>query len=421
MPNQPVTFKTSELAEAFLGEWVSDCPFLAHTSNYIEKKFTAGNGTTINVALPSIPKGGEGAELDEANLGYDKGSVELTLKQHNVAVAPEAAIVAHDINDLSEQVLAPYANTLAHDVQSDLYAKALGSAGHVEIITGANPGEVSKNALRIASMKLDKFYAAGAQRYACVDPMILAGASDFVNIFLPGEISKGIWADCAIGKFAKAEYYSMADCRNITGVSLAGATVSDAAEGDDELELTWSTFPFSADDVIPAGLPFKVQSGTTPVYYKIDMYGHKSPEEYVFVVKEDHVVTAAEVTAGALTVKINKISTNDATTGNRALMNISALPNSVDGNDVVDVLTAGKTYATGLIYDKKAVITAQAKLAKLTGTDSRVAAESPTGAVIQCTVGQEIKQGRDIYRWDALTGCVVPRPSWTTGLYLQMD
>lgn len=391
-----ITFKTSQIAALFANQTAKNLPILMNANRQFEDKFVAGNGTTIDIALPDYGTVTDGATINAStDLNYSAGSVPLSLTQKKVAFGGDQVTVAHDIEDFNEQVVTPFSNNLANQIEKGVGENLVTKASTALVVSASTPfGSLADGIARIRDS-----YSYG-QLFGALNPKLSAKvAQTGLNLFNPTSAISEIFNSVAVGSFGGADFYHTANIRDldlsVTGADLgAGAVSADVTEGATTIALKTLT-----GSKILAGTPFTIAG-----VYSLDVYGNSTG-----VLKQFVALADATVTSGAATVTVAKI----ITTGPSA--NCSKLPEKDDVSAAV--LTAHK-WMRGAIYDKQSLVFGLASLADIAGTESKTITD-PQGLSLRVTRGPDIMNGREIVRVDALTGSAVIRPEWAVSLYLK--
>ena len=417
-------FNPSQISAAFAGAWPSESPFIMNTNRTLDKNFRAGHGATMDINVPPYAEMSTGPALPPG-LDYTSGVRPLTLHQYKVGFEGSMPELSLDLVDYTEEVIKPYVQSLAAQIEELALKDSMTAANQavvVNVISGgarvAGLADVQK--LRKAVNVIRANRSLGS-RFGQINPLMLDEVTDLKDRFLPSDIAKSMWADAEIGQMGGAKWIANSNCAPHVAGSLvdesAGVRAYDidtaASEGDSTLKIAATgSSTLTAGETINKGDVFTVAG-----CYTVDIYGNAGNALKAFIVTEDHEVTAAEATAGVFTVKVAPMYTN-GTYGSKALCNVSALPaaNAV----VTKVLTAGKSYATGLVYDKDSVFVGQAKLKEMPGTDSWDEAQAPNGLMVRFYEGPDPRGGVAISRWDTMIGWTTARSQWSTALYLEL-
>ena len=416
-------FNPNQLSAALAAKWPGESPFIMNTNRQLDKDFRAGNGATMNINVPPYAEVTTGPALTAGQLDYTSGVRPLTLTQYKVGFAPSLMQRSLDLVSFTEEVVKPYAQSLAASVEEAALKDSMVAANQAVVLNTISGGarvagvaDVQKMRKAVNVIRANRSLGA---RFGQVNPLILDEVTDVKERFLPSDIARSMWADAEIGIMGGAKWLANPNCAPHVAGSLVDAsagvrayTVDTAsAEGDTTLKIAVTgSSALTAGETIKKGDVFTVAG-----VYTVDIFGNAGNNFKAFIVTEDHEVTAAEATASAFTVKVGAIYT---TTGSKALCNVSALPaaNAV----VTKVLAASKSYATGLVYDKDSVFVGQAKLREMAGTEGWAEAQAPNGLYVRYTVGPDIKAGEEVGRWDTLIGWQTARSQWSSALYLEL-
>lgn len=421
-------FTTNQIAEAFASKIPSQLPFLANINRTLDRKVRAGNGATYNIVLPDYSRVGDGPAIEESELAYETGVRSVTLEQNHVAFGATQDTRTLDIIDFAELVVKPYAQSFASHIQRKALRQARRACASAVVLNatetaGRIAGVLDFLKFRQSSGILEKARAGAGNFFGIIDPLVMASATNIANYFLPAEVAGKAWRDSVLGRYANAEWMTTADLDEFEAGTLAreGITfkVATAPTGTTitELEISYTvgtgaTAP-AADQTIKAGEVINVAGCSVA-----DIYGKPlNAVPLAFVVKTDHAITAAEVSAKKFTVEVETVLVNDGA-ANRATGTCAAAP--VANAAVTFLFREGKTYATGIEWQRDAIWSAQTKLLKMSGTAEMGEAEARNGLIVAYTTGPDIMKGREIGRWDTMFGMTTARPQWATALYLEL-
>ena len=419
-------FNPSQISAAFAGAWPSESPFIMNTNRTADKNFRAGNGATMNINVPPYAEVTTGPALP-AGLDYTSGVRPLVLHQYKVGFEGSMPELSLDLVSYTEEVIKPYVQSLAAQVEELALKDSMVAANQAVVVNTISGGarvaglaDVQKMRKAVNVIRANRSLGS---RFGQVNPLMLDEVTDLKDRFLPSDIARSMWADADIGMMGGAKWLANPNCAPHVAGSLVDAsagvrayTVDTAsAEGDTSLKIAVTgSSALTAGETIKKGDVFTVAG-----VYTVDIFGKPGNALKAFIVTEDHEVTAAEATASAFTVKVAAMYTNDESSGgSKALCNVSALPAA---SAVVNkVLTAGKSYATGLVYDKDSVFVGQAKLKEMPGTNSWDEAQAPNGLMVRFYEGPDPRGGVAISRWDTMIGWTTARSQWSTALYLEL-
>lgn len=417
------SFNPNKLSAAFAAKWPLESPFVMNTNRTLDKNLRAGNGATMNINVPPYAEVTTGAALTGGQLDYTSGVRALTLTQYKVGFAPTQMQRSLDIVDMAEEVVKPYAQSLAATIEEIALKDSMCAANQAAVVNvvsgGARVAGVADVQKLRAAVNVIRANRSLGSRFGQINPLMLDSVTDVKERFLPSDIARSMWADAEIGAMGGAKWLANSNCApHVAGTlenesdSVRAYAVSTAAnEGDTSLVIAVTgSSSLTASETIKKGDVFTVAGCKT-----VDIYGKAGNALKAFIVTEDHEVTAAEATASAFTVKVAPMYT---ISGSKALCNVSALPaaNAV----VTKVLAASKSYSTGLVYDKDSVFVGQAKLLEMAGTEGWAEAQAPNGLIVRYTEGPDIKAGETVGRWDTLIGWTTARSQWSTALYLEL-
>lgn len=425
-------FNPSQISAAFAAKWPGECPFIMNTNRQLDKNFRAGNGATMNINVPPYAEVTTGPALP-ANLDYTSGVRALTLHQYKVGfegTLPERDL---DLVDYTEEVIKPYAQSLASQVEELALKDSMAVANQAVVVNAVRSGsrisglaEVQKLRRSVNMIRANRSLGA---RFGQINPLMLDEVTDVRERFLPPDIARSMWVDAEIGAMGGAKWLANANCAPHVAGTLADALEDDGtnkrvftvdatlAEGATALTIavdSSGTGTLVEGETVKKGDVFYVDG-----CYTVDIFGKAGNAPKAFTVIEDYTVTSADETAGKFTVKIAPVYTNDeANGGSKALCNVSALPAA--GAMVKKLFSAEKSYATGLVYDRDSVFVGQAKLLEMAGTESWAEAQAPNGLMVRFYEGPDIRGGVVVSRWDTMIGWQTARTQWSTALYLEL-
>ena len=414
-------FNPSQISAAFAAKWPGECPFIMNTNRQLDKNFRAGNGATMNINVPPYAEVTTGPALP-ANLDYTSGVRALTLHQYKVGfegTLPERAL---DLVDYPEEVIKPYAQSLASQVEELALKDSMAAANQAEVVNVVQGGarvaglaDVQK--LRKAVNMIRANRSLGA-RFGQINPLMLDEVTDVRERFLPSDIARSMWADAEIGQMGGAKWLANPNCAPHVAGSLADTDVLAVGTAPSEGA---TTLVLSVDDGNGNGASAACDIKAGDVFYvdgvyTVDIFGKPGNALKAFTVLEDVSIAAGDT---SVTVKIAPIHTNDeANGGSKALCNVSSLPAA--SATVKKAFSAGKSYATGLVYDRDSVFVGQAKLLEMAGTESWAEAQAPNGLMVRFYEGPDIRGGVVVSRWDTMIGWQTARTQWSTALYLEL-
>lgn len=415
-------FNPSEISAAFAGAWPAESPFIMNTNRSLDKSIKAGNGSTMDVNVPPYAEMSTGPALPPNN-DYTSGVRTLKLTQYKVGFEGTMPELSLDLVDYTEEVVKPYVQSLAAQIEELALKDTMVAANQalvVNVVSGgarvAGLADVQKMRKAVNIIRANRSLGS---RFGQINPLMLDEVTDVKDRFLPSDIARSMWADAEIGAMGGAKWLANSNCApHVAGTLVdesasvrAYAVSAASSEGDTTLAIkATGSSALAAGETIKKGDVFAVAG-----CYTVDIYGKPGNALKSFIVVEDHEVTAAEASAGAFTVKVAAMYTNS---GSKALCNVSALP-AADAV-VHKVLTAGKSYATGLVYDKDSVFVGQAMLKPMPGTDSQAEAMAPNGLMVRFYEGPDPRGGVAISRWDTMIGWTTARSQWSTALYLEL-
>lgn len=398
------SFKVSQIAIPFLAEYADALPILINTNKQLDKEFRAGTGVTMTMVIPDHPEVTDGPSLNPSIvgsdvLGYSAGSKTLTLVQRKVAIGADQVQRALDISDFRGQVAKPYAAKLASQIQK-LAAKEVQLHAAHQIVLGGTKNFEEIGGL-IASIRASRSYD---DLFGALSPQLNSKViSSGIQFFNPSTQISDMFKSAKLGMYNTVEFYSTPDVVGLTTGTLAlgsGTALkvkTTLVSGDTKLTLKVVGGTATLTGTVKAGQVFTVAGSEA-----VDIYGVSVGTPYAFVVLADKTASGNEI---ELTVDPVYV-----TADNRALANVSAYP--VADAAVTQVHASNASYLGGIIWDKQSLMFGSAKLAPMAGTESMVSDDAPNGVSITVTHGPDIMEGREICRFDTLTGFALVRKNW---------
>jgi hypothetical protein len=239
-----------------------------------------------------------------------------------------------------------------------------------------------------------------------------------IKFYNPAPQISELFKNGALGRFDTAECFVTPDFSNYTwtdGLTLGGGTTlkgaiafaTDATLGtksSTSVVLTVSGGTATMTGTVLAGTPFSIAG-----LNKTDIYGNDAGYPFIFVVQS----TSSAAAGNSVTVTTQPIFATGPNKNITTAVDVSAAT-------VSNLLTSGKLYAIGSIWDKSALAFGEAKLPPIMGAQSE-SFEDPQGLSVTASVGPSIQSGYGVLRYDALTGSALPRPIWAHNMYMALN
>jgi len=376
---------TEDRAMLITAEVKAQAPILGLINTDLKSEFGSESGDTVSALIPGFGTVNEGVALPANPADYA-----LSIQKVPLQVTPKNNPASYDFVDASvrignfqEKVAKPYGAHLASYVRREAFHAILGGATKAFVVDSLANFRFSVLGEAIAAIEDSNI---GGKISGVLSNRIKASVvNSGLNQFQNGSVAFDLWKG-KIQNFDGADFVTQSEITKVVAPAITGGTVSAAvAEGADQISVTFSGI--SAATEIPAGYVFKVAGvNSVDIFKNDDGYGR------AFVVLEK-ATTAAN---GAVTLKIARIYAT-----NPALKNATALPAS--GAAITLLLTGGKTYHTGAIFDQNSTGYASAAIKEAPGCDS--ATSTVDGYVnVRMTAQYQIQQGLNIVRFDILTG-----------------
>lgn len=392
-------FTLTSVAVPFAAKFEESLPVLMHSNKQLDKEFGNGTGTTITMIIPDHPDITTGAAVG-GSLGYTSGTRTLTLTQRNVAIDANSVVRALDIHNFDEQVAKPYAAKLGSEIQKEAIDTIQKNADYQLVFAGtALFNEVSD---AVAGIRDARSFG---NLCGAVSPQLGAKiAQSGFTFFNPQSNLSEIWKNSKLGTFQTAEWFQTPDVTSLsTGTCdlSATATVTTTISADGVTTLAITDASLAGGETVKAGQGFQV-AGVNMV----DIYGQDIGVPYTFVAQAD-----ATATAGALsiTIKEPKFSAPE--------QNVSG--NILAGAVVTQLQDASSSYLGGIVYDDMSLLFGSAKLAPIAGVEEKQMVVGKALAV-KTSKGPDITNGREVVRWDCLTGSALVRTNWAAALWFKV-
>lgn len=423
----------NKLAGVLAFKLAQNLPVLLNTEQQVSKEvFESGrgaNGLTMNYVLPDYGKVGTGPVIDDAQMDYTAGTVPVTLRQYNIpfsagqysATYPDAGFTnvggtvqtRNMLLDMEKQVKMPLGANLASQLQKRTITAGMRGAGFAAVVTKTELDSGSKTLWDAFSEATAAIRNARAddEVFGVVSPQGAAKAArGAANLFHPGDQISKLWTKCELGEFTTAKWFTSAD-----------VPVFELAADDDPCAFSSVVYDptnpgvvtvSAAGGAVKAGTPFTIAG-----INQVDPLGNDTGNAFVFVVQED-----AE--SGATELKIQRLYTKGA------LKNVNRLPGHTQGWDETTsgdtysdastaLLTAGKRYATGLVWAKPGLATAWGQMDNLDGANNF--SFNANGLVFYGASFADIMKRRNIWRLDALKGETVTLNNWVSSIFVGLN
>lgn len=388
---------TSSMAVPFVAEIESNLAVLSNGNVQFNKEYVAGNGTTIDILIPSYGSTAVGADISSRISDVKNTKVSVTLLQYSDGIALDMVEQALKISDFAGQIAEPYGAKFASDIQKIAINELKLNADNFALVTtGAGAAgylDISKGIAALNSAR------STGEKFGVMSPDLATAVQNSGINFFQADL-KDSFVNGKLGTFRGTRFFETADMSTV---------------------LTTATFAIDATAVITyteGASTLAIGTGTNTGTLKagqvlnavgvnsVDIYGNSTGKPYAIVVLED--VTFA---ANAATVKVKPMY---FTAGPNK--NVSATPNA---KVVSSVHAASKNYQSVLVWDKQAFITASAKLKGLAVSEKKGANGKVMNSLLQIT--SDGLKGIDILRWDVLVGFKLARSNWVSRVDVLMD
>lgn len=389
------TFTTTQVAVPMAVKTAQNLPILLNSNKQLDTEFKAGNGSSMNIVIPQHPDVTTGAVVTEGQMAQVTGSVALTLTQRKVAIGADQVVRALDIKDFDSQIASPYGARLASEIQTEAANEVLLQADSEVVITSATGFQGIADA--VSYIRAARSYG---DLFGAFSPVMAAKVSGSgLGFFNPSAQVTEMYKENAIGRFAQAEWFTTPDVGNLVTGTLAttSGTLSVTANTSGE-----GTTALTLDATTVAGTLTKGESFTIDGVNRVDIFGNDTGIPFVFVAQA--LATAA---ANSITVTVQPLY---FAAGAKKNVSVTAI---LADKAVTLKLDRSATYARGIVWDKMSLYFGSASLAPMAGSDAKVI-NDPKGLSMTCTKGPDIMNGREIVRWDTLTGFKLARPSWAS-------
>jgi len=394
---------TEERAMLITAEVKAQAPILGLINTDLKSEFGAESGDTVSALIPGFGKVNEGVALPS-----DPNDYALSIQKIPLQVTPKNNPASYDFVDASvrignfdEKVAKPYGANLASHVRREAFNAILGGATKQFVLASLNDLKFSVLGQAIAAVEDSNM--GGKINCVLSNRLRATVVNSGLNQFQNGSVAFELWKG-KIQNFDGADFVSQSEINKFKAPAFTSASITtNAAEGGDSLNISF--VGMAAGTVIPAGYVFKIAGINS-----VDIFKKEDGYERAFVVQE-----SITHNGGTTPVAVN-VGKMYAT--NPALKNISKLP--VNGDNVTILLTGGKNYHTGVVFDQNSTGYASAAIKEAPGCDS--ATSTIDGFVnVRMTAQYQIQQGLNIVRFDILTGGKSLYGQGVAGLWVPID
>ena len=388
-------FGLTSVAVPFIAQFAGKLPILMNANKQFDKEYKSGTGSSISILIPDHPDVQTGAGVGSGS-NYTSGSVTLSLTQRNVSIDATQIVRALDIHDFEGQVAKPYGAKLASTIQTIAADEIKLNADTQSVLSTAN---FAGMATVIAGIRKARSYG---ELCGALDPQLSATiAGTGTSLFLPSNVSNDLHKDANLGRYHTAEFYETPD---ITALATGTATVDGDVDG---LVNTEGATTISIDGITGATGTIKAGQGFTIAGLNaVDIYGVDIGKPYVFVALAD-----ASVASNAVDITVKPLYFAEG-----PMKNISGVV--ADGLAVTQLQDASSSYMAGIIWDKMSLAFGAAALAPISNTDTKTINDS--GLSVSVTKGADISAGKEIVRWDTLTGFKLIRSNWASVVWFKV-
>lgn len=387
---------TSNIAIPFIAEVESALPVLANGNVQFNKNFVGGNGTSMDILLPSYGNTvGIGADVTGDISDVTNGKKTITLTQYHKALSLTQVEQSLQLSSFEDQVAVPFGNKLASDIQKIAIEELRLGASNVSVVaTGAGAAsylDISKGISAVNSSR------SMGDKFGIMSPDVATAVQNSGVNFFQADL-KDSFVNGKLGTFRGTRFFETQD---VGDVFTAGAATGTLTVG--------AAYTAGATSITIAGGTGTLKKGdafTIANIYGVDVFGIATSKLYSFVVQAD-----VTLSSGGTAVTIRPVYATGA------LKNVSALP--TNGASAVRIHAAGVNYGTVIVWDKQAFVTASAKLQKL----SQVETKSVSGKVMGLSVstGTDVVKGFDLVRFDVLAGFAVIYPQMVAVVSVKLD
>jgi len=393
---------TEERAMTITAEVKAQAPILGLINTDLKSEFGAASGDTVGALIPGYGEVAEGVELKgtaaDRQLSIQK--VPLTVSPKNIAASYDFVDASVRLGNFDQKVAKPYGAHLASHVRKEVFATILGGATRqfvLDNIANLKFGRIGKIIAAIEDSNM------GGQINCVLSNRMTAALTDSgLNQFQNGSVAFQLWQG-VIKNFDGADFVSQSEVIKFKAPNITGGTVvTPPSEGGEVITVKFSNI--STVTEIPAGYVFTVAGvNSVDIFKKDDGY------DRAFVVTKPTQTTAD----GTAALNISPIWATVS-----ALKNATALPAA--NAQIGIVLSAGKTYHTGAVFDQNSIGYASAAIKEAPATDSAVS--TIDGYVnVRMTAQFNIETGQNTVRFDILTGGKTLYGQGVAGLWVAVE
>lgn len=388
---------TSSMAVPFVAEIESNLPVLANGNIQFNKEFVAGNGTTVDILIPSYGSTAVGADITARISDVKNTKVSVTLLQYSDGIALAMVEQALKVSDFAGQIAEPYGAKFASDIQKVAINELKLNADNVSVVTtGAGAASYTDISKGIAALNSSR---STGEKFGVMSPDLATAVQNSGINFFQADL-KDSFVNGKLGTFRGARFFEtpdMADILTIGAQTITTVTVASYTEGAATMSISGTAL---------TGTLVKGQVLNLAGVNSVDIYGHDTGKLYAVTVLAD--VTAA---GNAATISVKPIYW---TAG--PAKNVTVTP---VGKAVTSLHAASTTYQSVLIWDKQAFITASAKLKGLAVSEKKGANGKVMNSLLQVT--SDGLKGIDILRWDVLMGFKLARSNWVARVDVKLS
>lgn len=387
---------TSSMAVPFVAEIESNLPVLSNGNVQFNKEFVAGNGTTIDILIPSYGNTGTGADISGRISDVKNTKVPVTLVQYSDGITLDMVEQALKVSDFAGQIAGPYGAKFASDIQKVAVNDLKLSADNVSVI-GTGSGAVTYTDISKGIAALNSARSSG-EKFGAMSPDLATAVQNSGINFFQADL-KDSFVNGKLGTFRGARCFEtpdLADVLSIGAQTITTVTCTAYTEGAATMAIGGTALV----GTLKAGQVLNLAGVNS-----VDIYGNDAGKLYAVTVLAD--VAAA---ANAATIAVKPIWWTAGPNKNVTVTPVAKALTSLHA--------ASTTYQTVLFWDKQAFITASAKLKGLAVSEKKGASGNVMNSLLQVT--SDGLKGIDVLRWDALLGFAIARSNWVSRVDVKM-
>ena len=387
---------TSSMAVPFVAEIESNLPILANGNTQFDKNFVAGNGTSIDVLIPSYGNTGTGADISGRISDVKNTKVSVSLIQYSDGITLDMVEQALKVSDFAGQIAGPYGAKFASDIQKVAVNELKLNADNVAVI-GTGAGAVTYTDISKGIAALNSARSSG-EKFGVMSPDLATAVQNSGINFFQADLKES-FVNGKLGTFRGARCFETPDMSDVITIGAQTLTTVICAS------YTEGAATMSISGTAITGTLVKGQVLNVAGVNSVDIYGNDAGKSYAVTLLADVVGVA-----GGTTISIKPIYW---TAGPNK--NVTATPVS---KVVTSIHASATTYQSVLFWDKQAFITASAKLKGLAVSEKKGASGKIMNSLLQVT--SDGLKGIDVLRWDVLMGFKLARSNWVSRVDVKM-